>query len=483
MTPPTVRSVDDPGGETREPDRIGGGEAGLAHGDVDLLLDRGDPRYRWEQESGAPSGSIDDHAVPRWVELIGTVDGLSCIEEIHGHVESVDFARLQGREAGVGDRRSNGRAGNLAAYRWFTRLDRADAATERTFHLAGCGGLMERDEDAARRWITRQRWRISYLARGEVVADRGPGHADVRIFLSCHLVNVDADGLAVKGRKSMDATARAAYRGCSLLRSTMRPTVRPPAVAGAFYPADPVRLEADVRGYLAGAQPIDLDFLPRILIVPHAGYVYSGPVAATGYQLVEAMGNMRRIVMFGPSHYVWFTGLALPKAELLETPLGTVAVDEDAVAQVAGNPLVTKSTEAHEREHSLEVQLPFLQVVAPGIPVVPLLTGDVHPVGAADAVESILDDETLLLVSSDLSHYHDSTTARRLDAETAASIDRLDPGALTRESACGRTGVQAALYLAKRNGYRVQLLDLRNSSDTAGPPDRVVGYGTFAIGA
>ena len=189
-----------------------------------------------------------------------------------------------------------------------------------------------------------------------------------------------------------------------------------------------------------------------------------------------------RIVMFGPSHYVWFTGLALPEAELLETPLGTVAVDADAAARLAGNPLVTKSTEAHEREHSLEVQLPFLQVVAPGIPVVPLLTGDVHPVGAADAVESILDDETLLLVSSDLSHYHDSATARRLDAETAASIERLDPGALTRESACGRTGVQAALHLARRSGYRVQLLDLRNSSDTAGPPDRVVGYGTFAIG-
>ena len=143
MTPPTVRSVDDPGGETGEPDRIGAGEAGLAHDDVDLLLDRGDPWYRREQESGAPSGSIDDYAVPRWVELIGSVDRLSCIEEIHGHVESVDFARVQRREAGVGERRSNGRAGNLAAYRWFTRLDRADAATERTFHLAGCGGLME----------------------------------------------------------------------------------------------------------------------------------------------------------------------------------------------------------------------------------------------------------------------------------------------------------------------------------------------------
>jgi hypothetical protein len=263
----------------------------------------------------------------------------------------------------------------------------------------------------------------------------------------------------------------------------MRPTVRPPAVAGAFYPANPVRLEADVRGYLADAQPVDLDFRARILIVPHAGFVYSGPVAATGFQLIEPMDGIRRIVMFGPSHYVRFTGLALPGAELLETPLGTVAVDAEASAELANSPLVTHSREAHEREHSLEVQLPFLQVVAPGVPVVPLLTGEVDPVDAAGAVESVLDDETLLLVSSDLSHYHDSSTARRLDAETAATIERLDPGALGRESACGRTGVQAAIHLATRRGYGVQLLDLRNSSDTAGPPDRVVGYGTFAMGS
>lgn len=263
----------------------------------------------------------------------------------------------------------------------------------------------------------------------------------------------------------------------------MHPTVRPPAVAGAFYPANPVRLEVDVRGYLAAAQPVDLGFRARILIVPHAGFVYSGPVAATGFQLIEPMDGIRRIVMFGPSHYVWFTGLALPGAELLETPLGTVAIDAEASAELANSPLVTYSIEAHEREHSLEVQLPFLQVVAPGIPVVPLLTGEVDPADAAGAVESVLDDETLLLVSSDLSHYHDSSTARRLDAETAAAIERLDPGALGRESACGRTGVQAAIHLAKRRGYGVQLLDLRNSSDTAGPPDRVVGYGTFAMGS
>lgn len=253
-------------------------------------------------------------------------------------------------------------------------------------------------------------------------------------------------------------------------------------MAGAFYPADPRTLDRDVRGYLAAADDVTLEFPLRILIVPHAGYVYSGPVAATGYRLLEGIEDLRRIVMFGPSHYVWFPGLALPEADLLETPLGMVTVDRQAVGELLGSPFVMESAIAHEREHSLEVQLPFLQVVAPDVPVVPLLTGDVDPADAADAVEPLLDDATLLLVSSDLSHYYDSRTARRLDAATIAAIERFDAGALGHESACGRTGIQAALHIAKRRGYAVQVLDVRNSSDTAGPPDRVVGYASIALG-
>jgi len=267
-----------------------------------------------------------------------------------------------------------------------------------------------------------------------------------------------------------------------LREDLMHSIVRPPAVAGAFYPADPRTLESDVRGYLAAAAGVALSFPLRILIVPHAGYVYSGPVAATGYRLLERIGNLRRIVMFGPSHYVWFPGLALPEAQLLDTPLGAVAVDEGAAEQIACGRFVGVSRVAHEREHSLEVQLPFLQVVAPGVPVVPLLTGDVTPKDAADVVEPLLDDETLLLVSSDLSHYHDAPTARRLDAATIAAIERLDSAALDQESACGRTGIQAALHIAKRRGYDVQVLDVRNSGDTAGPSDRVVGYASIALG-
>lgn len=262
----------------------------------------------------------------------------------------------------------------------------------------------------------------------------------------------------------------------------MPPTVRPPAVAGAFYSADPKHLEADIRRYLAAAESVDIEFPIRILVVPHAGYIYSGPVAAAGFRLLEAMTDLRRIVMLGPSHYVWFGGLALPGVDLMETPLGNVEVDSDVARTLSTNPLVAESTVAHEREHSLEVQLPFLQIVTPGVSVVPLLTGDVDPVDVADVIEDSLDDQTLLLVSSDLSHYHDASTARRLDAEAAAAIGRLEPEALSRESACGRVGVQTALYLAQRLGYRVRLLDLRNSADTAGSPDRVVGYGAFALG-
>jgi hypothetical protein len=262
----------------------------------------------------------------------------------------------------------------------------------------------------------------------------------------------------------------------------MRPTVRPAAVAGAFYPANSGQLEADVRGYLSAIERVRPDLRPTILVVPHAGYVYSGPIAATGYRSLEDRDDIRRIVMLGPSHYVWFSGLSLPGADYLETPLGDVAVDEPGAAEALTSPIVLDSQVAHEREHSLEVQLPFLQIVAPGIPVVPMLTGDVDPIDVANVVEPLLDDRTLLLVSSDLSHYHDYETARRLDAETVVDIERLDPDALGRESACGRTGIQAAIHVANHRGYRVQTLDLRNSGDTAGPRDRVVGYGCFAFG-
>lgn len=262
----------------------------------------------------------------------------------------------------------------------------------------------------------------------------------------------------------------------------MCPTVRPPAVAGSFYPAGPEALRAEVAQHLDRAAAVDVSFPLRILIVPHAGYVYSGPIAAAGYQMLLGSRRIKRVVAIGPSHYVRFAGLALPGADELETPLGRVAVEPTLAEQVAASSLVEESPAAHSREHSLEVQLPFLQTVLPGVPVLPLLTGDVDPAAAADVIEPVLDQSTLLLVSSDLSHYHDAAAARHLDAATAERIVRLDPDSLGWESACGRIGVQIAIHIARRRSYRAEVLDLRNSADTAGSPDRVVGYGTFAFG-
>ena len=259
-------------------------------------------------------------------------------------------------------------------------------------------------------------------------------------------------------------------------------SVRRAAVAGMFYPDDPDLLAAEVRGHIDAADPPEVSLDLRMLVVPHAGYVYSGPTAGYGYRVLRGR-RFERILMLGPSHYVPFTGLALPGADAMETPLGEVRIDADGAAEAKADLLVRDSGEAHRREHSLEVQLPFLQIVMPEAPVIPLLTGAVDPEIAADAVEPLLDEDTLLLVSSDLSHYHNAATARRLDGATANAIERLDPDALHREAACGRTGVQMALLIAKQRGYQVATLDLRNSSDTAGTPDRVVGYGAFAIGS
>ena len=189
------------------------------------------------------------------------------------------------------------------------------------------------------------------------------------------------------------------------------------------------------------------------------------------------------MVMLGPSHFVPCSGVQLPGVDYLETPLGNVAVDAAGRAEALTHALVGESAEVHRREHSLEVHLPFLQVVTPEVPVLPMLTGAVDPSAAADIVEPFLDDVTLLLVSSDLSHYHDAATARRLDRETVAAIEHLDPEALEWESACGRVGIQIALHVGRRRGYGVEVLDLRNSADTAGTPDRVVGYCAIALGS
>jgi hypothetical protein len=252
-----------------------------------------------------------------------------------------------------------------------------------------------------------------------------------------------------------------------------------PVVAGSFYPAEPGVLRATVWRLLRSAQGALVEEGVRALIVPHAGYVYSGPVAASAYALLER-GSFDRVVLTGPSHFLPFLGLAVPDATAWSTPLGAVPIENPSPGEIAE---VVTVPHAFAREHCLEVQLPFLQETIGSFTVTMLLTGDVAADVAADALETLVGNSTLLVVSSDLSHYHEYETARRLDRGTANAITDLRPDDLGSASACGRVGIQAAQHLALRRGWQTNLLDLRNSGDTAGPRDRVVGYGAFAMHA
>jgi hypothetical protein len=259
--------------------------------------------------------------------------------------------------------------------------------------------------------------------------------------------------------------------------------VRPPAVAGLFYPAERALLERDVDGFLSSARPPRRAEAPKALVVPHAGYIYSGPVAASAYAALQpwakTVGSDARIVLLGPAHRVRAEGLVLPAADVLETPLGAVDVDAAAVAQLTKMPQVSISSAVHAREHSLEVHLPFLQRILPRFTIVPLAVGNAHPTEVAEVIEALWGgDETRIIVSSDLSHYLPYATARRVDEATAAAIeraDRVDP-----DQACGARAVNGLALVARRRGMRIDRLDLRSSGDTAGSADEVVGYGAFA---
>jgi len=262
----------------------------------------------------------------------------------------------------------------------------------------------------------------------------------------------------------------------------MNNRVRSPAVAGMFYPAVAADLTREIDALLANSTPAAHGELPKAIIAPHAGYIYSGPVAAAAYaRLAPARRRVRRIVLLGPAHRVPVRGLALPGVQAFATPLGTVALDGDAIGRLAALPQVTTSAAAHAAEHSLEVQLPFLQTVFEKFTLVPLVVGD----ATAEEVAQVLDllwggDETLIVISSDLSHYLGYADAQAIDRATAQAILDLDTG-ISHRQACGGTPVNGLLLAARRRGLRPELLDLRNSGDTAGDRRRVVGYGAFAF--
>ncbi len=258
--------------------------------------------------------------------------------------------------------------------------------------------------------------------------------------------------------------------------------IRLPAAAGRFYPSDAKKLRTAVTELLNGATS-DPGPAPKALIVPHAGYPYSGPIAARAYaRLQPGRGLIKRIVLIGPSHFVELRGLATSSAETFETPLGSVPLDREGIAVATALPQVQILDEAHRHEHSLEVQLPFLQVLLGEFTLVPLVAGETTQGEVADVIEALWGGpETCVIISSDLSHYLDPESAQRLDGATAKAIERLDPLGIGEDQACGRVPILGLLQAATAQHLRAHTVDLRNSGDTGGPRSQVVGYGAFVF--
>ncbi len=250
----------------------------------------------------------------------------------------------------------------------------------------------------------------------------------------------------------------------------MENVVRKPAVAGMFYPAQAAALGRQIQGFLAEAEPGPH---PKAMIAPHAGTVYSGPVAASVYKRVDPR-KVSRVVLIGPSHRVPFRGLAASSAGAWRSPIGDVLLEPPADIPV--------NNAAHEQEHSLEVQLPFLQVVLNEFTLVPLVAGSAPAEEIAQTLRDLWGGpETLVVISSDLSHYENYQTARTMDSAASDAILALDERGLEADNACGLGPVRGLLRIAKEKGLRPELVDLRSSGDTAGPRDQVVGYGAFAF--
>jgi MEMO1 family protein len=263
--------------------------------------------------------------------------------------------------------------------------------------------------------------------------------------------------------------------------------VRLPAVAGTFYPGTPEALRSGVQDYLTKAavtvkpdEPI-----PKALIVPHAGYIYSAPVAASAYaRLVACKDRFTRVVLLGPAHRVPIPGVALPESNLFRTPLGDVPVDREGLEKIRKFPGVSVSESAHALEHSLEVQLPFLQTILDRFTLIPMVAGEARPQEVAAVLEALWDEPgTLTVISSDLCHYREYAEARKVDEKTAEVITGLRWKELRPERSCGCIPIAALLILAAKHHLQVRLADLRNSGDTAGPRDLVVGYGSFVVTA
>jgi len=256
--------------------------------------------------------------------------------------------------------------------------------------------------------------------------------------------------------------------------------VRPPAVAGHFYPHSPDRLRATIE--LWDEKAPDYPQTLRALVVPHAGYVFSGAVAAGALHNLKAQSKrIHKVVLLGPSHHFAFQGCALPTADYFATPLGNIPLDTDELKKLAKEEDVVWSDEAHQQEHCLEVQLPILQMYLEQFCILPILTSQISPARVAKLIDPIWRDDCLLVVSSDLSHYHSYAHAQALDQQTCEQIEAFQPS-ITSEQACGSTAINTLLLIAKKRGYELTRTALINSGDTEfGDQHRVVGYASYLI--
>ncbi len=261
-------------------------------------------------------------------------------------------------------------------------------------------------------------------------------------------------------------------------------SIRIPAVAGMFYPDKSSVLRHDVTTFLHLASTRPLLPPPKALIAPHAGYIYSGPIAGSAYASLgsDARQKIQHVILLGPTHRVGFNGIATSSADFFRTPLGDVPVDRIMTLQAESCPGVISYDRAHRDEHSLEVHLPFLQCALGKFDIIPLVVGNASPKEVATVIEHLWgNDDTLIIVSSDLSHYLTYDQATQIDRSTSESIAKMNPEELGFDQACGCLPIQGLLIAAKRHHLSVHILDVRNSGDTAGDRTRVVGYGAYAF--
>lgn len=258
---------------------------------------------------------------------------------------------------------------------------------------------------------------------------------------------------------------------------------RPTAVAGLFYPENPRELTSLVNDELLQVNT-NLEYSPLAVIVPHAGYIYSGAIAASVYKYIQTRSSIiKRVLLIGPSHRVGFHGMALSSADFFDTPLGAIKIDTQARESLLQHPDVHLVEQAHTSEHSLEVQLPFLQIVLDEFSLIPIVVGNASPESISEIINSQWDGkETLVVVSSDLSHYHDYQTAQKLDSDTSQAILDFDYSAIHSANACGYMGINGLLLFAQEHSLKPSVIDLRNSGDTAGDKASVVGYGAYLFG-